>query len=375
MYQIQHHRLVSNLALNLTADQASLIIARAYARESYDPVSDTFGAILPGYQQVRAPSEILKEDVQNQMMDFIRMGLNVGLSKPDVRHGLSEKTLISVMWGFSNFDALVKYVQSDPVDPASKDLAMLAKFKNRYGYPSAIQLILGRGYFGNTLIIQPDVLLASRYIDQELALNPKEGTRVALVRTRRDGDTWLNQHLSRTMKVYRGALVENLSSLLKGSATTDTDTFLSILPERKYTLSSLVASHIDALTSGSPDGRSLIIDGVPLEITSTDLDHAFTLAKNYKINVVVSILAPDTTMWSRFESRLIFDFDRATPLTNTPMDQVLHETSLFTGIKRGRFQYVFYSEEAGVRYATMDLIPDDNQPKNVVSSLFSRIRG
>lgn len=375
MYKIQHHRLVSNLALNLNADQASLVIARAYGRESYDPITDIFGAIKPGYQQVREPREILKEDVQNQMMDFIRMGLNIGLSKPDVRNGLSEKTLVSVMWGFSNFDALVKYVQSDPVDPSSKDLAMLAKFKNRYGYPSAIQLILGRGYFGNTLIIQPDVQLASRYIDQELGLNPKEGTRVAVVRTRRDGDAWLNQHLNRTMKVYRGPLVENLSSLLNGNATRDTDTFLSILPERKYTLSSLVAAHIDALVSGSPDGRSLIIDGVPLNITPEDLDHAFTLAKNYKINVVVSILAPDTVMWSRFESRLIFDFDRATPPTNTPLDKVLMESSLFTGIKHGRFQYVYFSEEAGVRYATMDLIPDDSKPQNVVSTLFSRIRG
>jgi hypothetical protein len=375
MYKIQHQRLVSNLALNLNAEQASLIIARAYGRESYDPITDTLGAIKPGYQQVREPKEILKEDVQNQMMDFIRMGLNIGLSKPDVRNGLSEKMLVSVMWGFSNFDALVKYVESDPIDPSSKDLSMLAKFKNRYGYPSAIQLILGRGYFGNTLLIQPDAELASRYIDQELALNPKEGTRVAIVRTRRDGDAWLNQQLSRTMKVYRGLLVENLSSLLNGNATEDTDTFLSILPERKYTLSSLVATHLDALTLGSPAGRSLIVDGVSLDTNPSDLDHAFALAKNYKINLVVTIPRPDAEMWSRFESRLIFDFDRATPPTNSPMDKVLLESSLFTGIKHGRFQYVYFSEDSGVRYATMDLIPDDSKPRNVISTLFSRNRG
>lgn len=375
MYHIQHQRLVTNLALNLTSAQASTIIARAYGRESYDPSTDTFGTRMAGYQTVREPKEILQEDTQNQMMDFLRMGLNIGLSRPDVRQGISEKTLVAVMWGFSNFDALVAYVESDPIDPSSKDLAMLAKFKRRYGYPAPIQILLGRDYSGNTLVIQPDEQLASRFIDQELAVNPKDGTRVAVVRTRKDGDAWLNQYLNRTMKVYRGRLVENLSSILLGSADKDTDTFLTILPDRAYTLSSLVAAHLDALTTGAPAGRSLIVDGVNLDLSPADFDHAFSLARKYKINIVVSEVQPIAVMWPRFESRLVFDFNRAMTPTNTPMDGVLVEAARFVGSSDGNLQYVYHSEEAGVRFTTMTLVPEENKPSNIISALFSRKRG
>jgi hypothetical protein len=375
MYQIQHQRLVSNFALNLNSEQASLIIARAYGKESYNPSTNAFGASKPGYQAVREPKDILVEDPQNQMMDFVRMGLNIGLSRPDVRNGLSEKTLVAVMWGFGDFDALVTYVESDPIDPNSKDLAMLAKFKRRYGYPANIQILLGRDYFGNTLIIQPDAQLASRYIDQELGVNPKDGTRVAVVRVRSDGDAWLNQYLDRTMKVYRGRLVENLSSVLLGSADKDTDTFLSILPDRAYTLSSLVVSHLDALTKSSPAGRSLIIDGVTLDITPADLDHAFTLASKHKINIVVAQAQPLAEMWSRFESRLVFEFDRTIKPTNTPMDGVLVEATRFVGFDDGQLQYVYHSEAAGVRFTTVDLLPEEKKPRNVLSAIFSRKRG
>lgn len=375
MYNLQHQRLVNKLALSLTSDQASTIIARAYGRESYDPNTNTFGASMPGYQTVREPKVILVEDPQNQMMDFLRMGLNIGLSRPDVRRGISEKILVSVMWGFSDFDALIKYVESDPVDPSSKDLAQLAKFKKRFGYCAPIQTLLGRDYFGNTLIIQQDAQMASRYIDQELALNPKERTRVALVRTRRDGDAWLNLYLNRTMKVYRGPLVENLSSVLTGSSDKDTDTFVTLLPDRQYTLSSLVVSHLDALTKGSPDGRSLIVDGVSLDTSPADLDHAFTLARNYKINIVVSFLQPLALMWPRFESRLVFGFDPAMTPTNTSMDSVLLSASRFIGFRDEKFQYVYHSDEAGVRYAAMQLIPDEIRSKNVIGAIFSGKRG
>ena len=375
MYKIQYQRLVNNFALNLNSVKAALIIARAYGRETYDPLTDAFGAKMPGYQDIREPKAILEEDPQNQMMDFVRMGLNIGLSRPDVREGISEKTLVAVMWGFSNFDALVAYVESDPVDASSKDLDMLAKFKRRYGYPAFIQILLGRDYAGNTLIIQPNAELASRFIDQELGVNPKDGTRVAVVRTRKDGDAWLNQYLDRTMKVYRGQLVENLSSVLLGSADKDTDTFLSLLPERAYTLSSLVTAHMNALTSGSPAGRTLIVDGVTLDVSAEDLDHAFTLARKYKINIVVVQSQPDVVMWPRFESRLVFDFNRAMAPTNTAIDGVLLQAARFVGYSEGILQYVYHSEAAGVRFSTMDLLPQENKARNVLSAIFSRKRG
>ncbi|MNR49310.1 hypothetical protein D3C85_1686650 [compost metagenome] len=57
------------------------------------------------------------------------------------------------------------------------------------------------------------------------------------------------------------------------------------------------------------------------------------------------------------------------------MDAVLLESSRFVGSSEGSLQYTYYSELAGVRFTTMDLVPEENKARNVVSAIFSRKRG
>lgn len=375
MHRQQYERLATSFALSLSPQEAMAIIARAYGYESYNLESNTFGQAIPGLQRVKEPTDILKEDTNHQMMEFMRMALNLSLpGLPEVRSGNTEKNIVSIMWGFSNFDALVNYAKSDPVDPSSTNKEMLAKFRKRFGYYSPIQSLLGRGLHQHNLILHDNQQRATRYIDQEIALNPLEGTKVAVVRTSKSGDAWLNLQL-RNHKVYRGELTEHHSSSLLGAADDKTDVFVSIIPQREYKLSDLVAAHVNALAKRSPYGRALIIDGVQISVEEDDLEKAVSMATENGINLVLTSPIPDYMLWSNFGIRTIFGFPAGLNQSNPEMDKVLVFSSPYIGLKKTKMQYVYHSEETGARYAAMDLIPDSESDAKILSAQFSDLRG
>lgn len=375
MYERLRHRLTSALALNLSEAESCAILARAYAHESYDPATQKLSTPLPGYQRVKEPSEVLNEDPQHQMMEFMRMALNLSMpGRPDVRKGISEKVLISTMWGFSNFDALVNYVKSDFLDPHTTDAAALAKFHKRYGYMAPVQSMLGRGFHQHTLILHSDSEVVSRCIDQEIALSPLDRTKVAIVRTNKHGDAWLNLHL-KGHKVYRGALSESHSSTLLGAAESSTNVFISLIPDHEYQLTHLVSAHINALTHLAPDGRALIVDGVRLSSDDADLDNALRMAHDYGIHVVMTRPNPEARFWTRCGLRMVFGYPDGIEQSYVEMDRVLLASAPYVGIKKSKIQYVYHSEQSGVRYAAMNLIPDSPRVSNVLSAIFGDRRG
>ncbi len=375
MYQKQFNRLIQSGSVIATQEQARAMVARAYGFESYDPEANLFGSRMAGYQQIKEPAKILDLDNQHQMIEFIRMALNLDLPGPkDVRKGHDARLIVATMWGFSNFDSLLEYVKSDPVDPNSTDIEMLNKFRVRFGYPAPIQTILGRQHSGHTLIVYDDSLVVSRFIDQEIALNPLENTRVAVVRTRKDGDAWLNQNTSR-VKVYRGELTESHSSVLLASAGKESRLFLSLLPETKYNLAALVAAHLDVLQPYSVEGRALIIDGVDLRIDNADLDVAFKMATNMGIHLVITRPVPEADLWNRVESRMVFGLPSGLEQSDLQMDAVLVASAPYVGLKHGKMQHVHHSEATGVRYAAMEFIPDSKPAPNVLSAIFGAKRG
>ncbi|WGK63343.1 hypothetical protein QAO71_17530 (plasmid) [Halopseudomonas sp. SMJS2] len=375
MYKKQFNRLTEFWPVNASAEQAAAMIARAYGYEKYDPESNSFEGHMAGYQQIKDPDVILDLDNHHQMMEFVRMTLNLDLPGPkDVRGGHDARLIIATMWGFSNFDALIEYVKSDPVDPNSTDVAMLEKFKSRFGYPAPIQTILGRNYAAHTLILHNDSSVTTRFIDQELSLNPLDDTRVAIVRTVKDGDAWLNNHVN-NMKVYRGELSESHSSALMAGAGKGHRLFMSILPPKIYGLASLVAAHIDLLQPFSPSGRTLIIDGPDIKLDPGDFDVAFKMAANEGIHLVIVRPTPESELWNRVESRMVFGLPIGLVQSDLQMDAVLVASAPYVGLKNGKMQHVFHSEASGVRYAAMEFIPDTHPAPNVLSAIFSTQRG
>lgn len=375
MYKKQFHRLTEFWPVNASTEQAAAMIARAYGFEKYDPDSNSFDGQMAGYQQIKDPDDILGLDNHHQMMEFVRMTLNLDLPGPkDVRGGHDARLIIATMWGFSNFDALIEYVKSDPVDPNSTDMAMLDKFKARFGYPAPIQTILGRKYTAHTLILHNDHSVATRFIDQELSLNPLDDTRVAIVRTLKDGDAWLNSHI-KNMKVYRGDLSESHSSALLAGAGKGDRLFMSILPPKSYRLAALVAAHIDILQPYSTAGRTLIIDGPEIKNDPADFDVAFKMAANEGINLVIVRPSPEAELWYRVESRLVFGLPLGLELTDLKMDAVLVASAPYVGLKNGKMQHVYHSETSGVRYAAMEFIPDTKPAPNVLTAIFGTHRG
>ncbi|MDF9779231.1 hypothetical protein [Pseudomonas baetica] len=218
MYKEQQERLVATKALGLTADQATSIVARAYGYESIDLQEDQLVDPVNGLMKIKTPEEIRAiPDRALQMMEFLRMSQNmVAPGIPDILAGHPQGTLIAVMWGFSNFDALKNYAMSDKIDPTSTDPKELARFKARTGFIPPSQYLLGRDYSGNTLIIHTEAHETSQWIDQEICLNNLADLQVAVVRCNSDGDDYINR-FNKNHDVFRQPLAENHSSYLLGA--------------------------------------------------------------------------------------------------------------------------------------------------------------
>ncbi|MBF3053072.1 hypothetical protein HKW90_01450 [Pseudomonas aeruginosa] len=373
MYQIQCKRLVDQLAFGLSLQQAEAIVARAYGRESYDSTHDAFGPGIPGLQAIRTPAEILQLERPQQMVEFMRMALNLTLPGPaPVNRQIAPKNLVAAMYNFSNFDSLVAYVQSDPIDPNDDKPETLVKFRNRYGYSANSQVIMGRGYAGHTLVIQPDAETASRFIDQEAVLNKLDGLQAVIVRTRKDGDSFLNRY-TRNLLVMRHAPTEDLSSMILGERPNDASLTVSLVPAQRYTLEQIVAPHVAALIKGSPSGRSIILDGLDIADDPVSFEAGLRLASNQGINVVLITPVVKEYQWQLFQTRLIFGFDQQMAATsNMEVNRAIVQAAPYVGLQGGKMQYLYHSEDTGTRYGAIPLIPDEEPRAPVLKRIFGR---
>lgn len=378
MYKDQWTRLVAEKSLGLNEAEAALIVARAYGHSQYDASKDVLLEPINGLQVVKSPVEIrAMPDRTLQMMEFLRMAMNMDPLQhtlSDIRKGTPQGTLIATMWGFPSFGALKAYAAQDKIDPTSSDPAEMARFKSRTGFIAPAQFLLGRDYKGHTVIVHNEPAQSSQWVDQELCLNRLEDLVVALVRTKADGDNYLN-HYSRTHDVFRKPLSEDHSSHILGERNRNPGHRLaiSILPDRTYTLEQLVAAHYSALSEGGSRGSSLIIDQVPIARDEESLKAGFKLARSAGINIALVIQRPDALLWDQFESRAIFGFDRRMQATgNQGLDETLRSASPFVGLKRNNLQLAYHSNATGVVYGTVQLVPE-SKPEG--ATLLRRIFG
>ncbi|HHH9441279.1 TPA: hypothetical protein ACP32N_003216 [Pseudomonas aeruginosa] len=373
MYQIQCKRLVDQLAFGLSLPQAEAIVARAYGRESYDSASDTFGPGIPGLQAIRTPAEILQLERPQQMVEFMRMVLNLSLpGPPEVHRQIPPKSLVAAMYNFTNFDSLVAYVQSDPIDPNDDKPETLAKFRKRYGYNANSQVIMGRGYSGHTLVIQTDAGMASKFIDQEAVLNKLDGLQAVIVRSRKDGDSFLNRY-TRNLLVMRQEPTEDLSSMILGERSKDASLTVSIVPEKRYNLEQIIAPHVAALTRGSPSGRSIILDGLDIADDQASFEAGLRLASSQGINVVLVTPLVKEEQWPLFQTRLIFGFDlQMAETSNMEVNRTIVQAAPYVGLKGERLQYLYHSEETGTRYGAIPLVPDEEKRAPILKRIFGK---
>lgn len=370
MLETQVARLRSKYPKEFTEEQAAMAVARAYGYRKLDLATLELSDKVDGLQYVRPYREMLEEDVHHQVMDFMRMALNLSLSaNEDVRQGVPERNIVAAMCGFQNFDSLLTYARSDPVDPNSTDHAMLAKFKARFGYYAPIQYVLGRYIHEHCLIIQPDAAKAQRFVDQEISLNPLSGTKVVVVRDDPHGADWLSV-MSKPTAVYRGDLdggyeAAATAAIGKGNA------LVALVPAEQYMLSTIVERNAQVLATDSPDGRALIADVTHLNLDTNDLDKAFGLSTEKGIHLVVIVREPNAELWKRTGIRVIFGYDKDIQESYLDMDKYIGYSAPYVGYKRGKMQYLYQSEESGPRFGAMDLIPDDQKTK----SLLERMKG
>ncbi|MEX6780234.1 hypothetical protein [Pseudomonas aeruginosa] len=374
MHDIQVARLRSKYPAEFTAEQAAMAVARAYGYRNLDLNTLELSEPVAGLQYVRPYGEMLKQDPVHQLMDFMRMSLNLSLSQnEDVRRGVPERNIVAAMSGFSNFDALLNYARSDPVDPNTTDRAMLAKFQGRYGYYAPIQYVLGRYIHEHCLIIQPDASKAQRFVDQEVILNPLDNTKVVILRDDPRGADWLSV-MSRNVPSLRGELdgdYEKRALKAMGSA----NALVSLVEPVQYSLPDLVAAHSGLLAKDSPDGRTLIVDVQRLRLNPKELDSAFAAATENGIHVVVIVREPNAELWKRTGIHLIFGFDKDIQESYLEMDKYIGYASPYVGFKRGKMQYLYHSEQSGGRFGAMDLIPDDEKTKSLLERMKDALRG
>lgn len=376
MYKEQQARLVAQKALGLNDAQATSIVARAYGYETIDLSQDKLVNPQNGLMKIGTPAEIKAiPDRALQMLEFVRMSQNmVTPGLPDILCGHPQGTLIAIMWGFTNFDALKTYARSDVIDPTSTEPNEMARFKARTGFIPPSQYLLGRDYSGNTLIIHTEPSETSQWIDQETCLNALSDLQVAIVRCRQDGDSYINR-FSRKHDVFRQALAENHSSFLLGARKVKPENRLaiSLIPPDTYTLERLVAAHYSALAEDSVRGRSLIIDRVPLARDHESITAGLNLAKSIGLNLVFVTDSPDEYIWSQFQSRLIFGFKRQMPLSESEeMNTALLYASPFVGLKGHNLQLVFNTTEKGSLYSIVQLVPEE-EPKG--AQIMKRVFG
>lgn len=374
MLDKQVARLKAKYPTEFTTEQAAMAVARAYGYRKLDLHTLELSDPVDGLQYVRPYGEMLKADVHHQVMDFMRMALNLSLSAhEDVRQGVPERDIVAAMCGFSNFDALMSYAHSDPLDPNTTDRAILGKFKERYGYYAPIQFLLGRYIHEHCLIIQPDAEKAQRFVDQEITLNPLSGSRIAIIRDDPQGADWLSV-MTRNTAIYKGRL-DNGYRAAAAAKLGKGHVLVSLVPQTAYKLSDLVEHNASILTVNAPDGRALIVDLANLSLDTADLDKAFALATKKNIHVVVVVRQPNAELWKRVGIRLIFGFDLDIQESYLDMDKYLGYSAPYVGFKRGKMQFMYQSEESGARFAAMNLIPDDQKTKSLLERLRGAIRG
>ena len=374
MHDQQVARLIAKYPLDFNTEQAAQAVARAYGYRKLDLSTLKLSDPVNGLTSIKDYKEMLALDPVHQLMEFMRMALNLSLSaNEDVRRGVPERVIVATMMGFSNFDALLTYARSDPVDPNTTNKAMLAKFQARYGYYAPIQYVLGRYIHDHCLIIQPDAAKAQRFVDQEVTLNPLDQTKVVIFRDQQDGADWLSI-MSQSTTVYRGAITDAYaaqSAKIMGKA----NVLVSIVPKQRYSLLDLVKAHEGILGTDSPDGRALIVDVQSLNLDPQNLDEAFALATEKGIHTVVIVREPNAELWKRTGIRLIFGYPLDIKETYLDMDKYIGYSSTYVGFKRGKMQYLYQSDQTGARFGAMDLIPDDPKTKSLLDRLKETIRG
>lgn len=369
MLDLQVARLVSAYPSLFSLDEAKALVARAYGYERLTAGWQLDG-VKEGFQTVRPYSQILKLDPTHQMMEFIRMALNISLPfGDDLRKGRPEREIISSMLGFTDFDALVNYAHSDPVDPHTTSRDMLARFQRRYGYYAPMQYLLGRYLHNHTLLIQPDARKGHRFIDQELSLNPLQDMRIVVVRVHDDATAWLEQYVPE-LKSVRGELDSDYQTRT-ARAMGASPLLVSVLPSQAYRLSALVRAHVNLLQAGR-DGRTLIIDQVNLSASNTaDIHEAYLLATEHRIHLVVAVEAPQAALWELSAAKMIFGYPAYMRNTNVEMDAMLAYSAHYAGFRKGKMQFLYYSELSGPRFGAMDLIPDDPVAPSVEDRILS----
>lgn len=373
MIELQVARLAKKYPANFTQAEAVKAVARAYGYEELDTSTWELSKPVPGLQLVRPYYEILHKDRTHQVMDFMRMAMNLSIpSTVDYRNEIPEREIICAMLNFSNFDSILSYARGDTLDPNTNDIETLKKFRERYGYYAPIQYLLGLYIHEHTLIIQPDAELAQRIVDQEITLNPLNNLRCVIVRDDAAGDVWL-KIMSRSVSSYAGDLDEGyeVGAL---SALADNPVLVAKLPSRKYSLLDLLKANLALLDVDKP-GTSLILDRLALDMNADDLDQAFALASERGIHLVVIVDKPDALLWARTGIHLIFGYPENVTESYLEMDKFIAYGAPYVGYKNGKMQYLYQSEASGPRFGAMDFIPDDPQTKTLLQRVKDAIAG
>jgi hypothetical protein len=374
MLDTQVARLRAKYPQQFTIEQAAAAVARAYGYRKLNLQTLELSDPVQGLQSIKTHSQMLQEDTQHQAMHFMRMALNLSLSfQDDVRQGIPEREIVAAIGGFSNFDALLTYARSDPIDPNTTDRAMLTKFKTRYGYYAPIQYVLGRYIHQHCLIIQPDKAKAERFVDQEVILNPTSGTKVVILRDDPHGADWLSVMSSKTAVVH-GQLNDTYADALLDT-TRQSNVTVALIPPVVYSLSELVDKHIPALSKDAPDGKVLIVNVASLNHEASDLDKAYASATANEVHLVVIVRQPNAELWKRSGIRVIFGFDQDIQPSYLDMDKYIGYSAPYVGFKRNKMQYLYQSEESGPRFGAMDLVPDEPKIKSRLDRMKEAIRG
>lgn len=372
----QIERLIKAYPSHFNRESATKAVARAYGYHNLNQDTGELSDPVAGLQQVRPYDEFLHKDPTHQVIDLMRMALNLGLPDTvDFRQGIEEKTIVSTMIGFANFDSIINYARSDILDPNTTDKDVLARFEYRYGYKAPIQYLLGLYTAAGTLVIQPDTHLAHRIIDQEIGLNPLEMLKVVVLRTDPDGDKGLIATQSRNVASHRGQIDPEYGQSLY-SAMGDKPVAVSMVPDEEYSLHALVSAHLGVLddTDGK-SGHTLIIDQLQLKENAEDHRAAFALAKGNNIHLVVMVNEPNADLWLHATVKLIFGFTDWDTETLLDMDKYLAYAAPYVGFYNGKMQYLYVSEESGPRYGAMDYIPDEPQAKTLKERITDVLTG
>lgn len=375
MYQTQRARLTAHPDFKLTPEQGNAILARAYAHESYDSLDDKLIGPVQGLQAISTPAELLKKEPAQQLTEFVRMATNLSLpGLPDVTRGKSPRDLVACMYNFTNFDALVAYARSEPLDPHSADPAMLAKFERRHGIKGAGEYLFGRGYDRHTYVLRKDQETFEHFIDQELSLTNLAGLQIVVVRTNPKGDRRLSG-LVRDHVVLKGPLQEHQSSMIIGARKAGSHIAVSLVPDEEYSLEQLVAAHLAALSRDAAGGRALILDGVRLAGDDESLQAGLKLAALRKVNLVIAQAEPDVRLWNLAEARLIFGVDRSMSGEGSlELTLALTQASTYLGRPSSKLLYIYHTDKVGVRFTATDLVSGDVS-RNIISRVFGAPRG